>query len=364
MKRRILCLILLVSLLLPGNAFAAKASIRMPVQVGMLYVNQTVTVKPSVSNVSRSSLKWESSNSAIVTAKSGGKLTGVREGLALVRASGSGARAICGVVVLPKSLTLTVGQSYRLPSHSILEYATANPKIATISDAGVVKAIKAGQTKVGVRYGSVGLAIQVTVTPAPSASPAVPQSKAATLACANEADQIVLVEYQGGSNAVVSFHEKIDGAWTQLYSTPGYVGANGIGKTREGDKKTPSGTYNLTTPFGIKADPGATLPYTQVTKYHYWCGTSSSKYYNQLVDSRVTGRAATSSDEKLINYTGYYNYCLFIDYNADGVAHKGSCIFLHCTGGKSYTAGCVAIPEAAMKQAVKWVRAGAKIVIQ
>ena len=360
MKKRIFCLILLIALLLPTGALAAKASIRMPVQVGMLYVNQTVTVKPSVSNVRRSTLKWESSNSAVVTAKSGGKLTGVREGLALVRASGSGARAVCGVVVLPKSVSLTVGESYCLPSHSMLEYAAANPRIADISDSGVIRAVSAGTAKVGVRYGKVGLTVSVAVSPAPTAA----QSKAAQLDCANDADQIVLVEYQGGSSANVSFHEKIDGVWTELYATSGYVGANGIGKTREGDKKTPTGTYNLTTPFGIKADPGSALPYTQVTKYHYWCGTSSSKYYNQLVDSRVTGRAATSSDEKLINYTGYYNYCLFIDYNADGVAHKGSCIFLHCTGGKSYTAGCVAIPEAAMKQAVKWVRAGAKIVIQ
>lgn len=360
MKKRIFCLILLIALLLPTGALAAKASIRMPVQVGMLYVNQTVTVKPSVSNVRRSSLKWESSNSAVVTAKSGGKLTGVREGLALVRASGSGARAVCGVVVLPKSISLTVGESYCLPSHSMLEYAAANPRIADISDSGVIRAVSAGTAKVGVRCGKVGLTVSVAVSPAPTAA----QSKAAQLDCANDADQIVLVEYQGGSSANVSFHEKIDGVWTELYATSGYVGANGIGKTREGDKKTPTGTYNLTTPFGIKADPGSALPYTQVTKYHYWCGTSSSKYYNQLVDSRVTGRAATSSDEKLINYTGYYNYCLFIDYNAEGVAHKGSCIFLHCTGGKSYTAGCIAIPEAAMKQAVKWVRDGAKIVIQ
>ena len=360
MKKRIFCLILLIALLLPTGALAAKASIRMPVQVGMLYVNQTVTVKPSVSNVRRSTLKWESSNSAVVTAKSGGKLTGVREGLALVRASGSGARAVCGVVVLPKSISLTVGESYCLPSHSMLEYAAANPRIADISDSGVIRAVSAGTAKVGVRYGKVGLTVSVAVSPAPTAA----QSKAAQLDCANDADQIVLVEYQGGSSANVSFHEKIDGVWTELYATSGYVGANGIGKTREGDKKTPTGTYNLTTPFGIKADPGSALPYTQVTKYHYWCGTSSSKYYNQLVDSRVTGRAATSSDEKLINYTGYYNYCLFIDYNADGIAGKGSCIFLHCTGGKSYTAGCIAIPEAAMKQAVKWVRDGAKIVIQ
>ena len=163
---------------------------------------------------------------------------------------------------------------------------------------------------------------------------------------------------------MLSAHEKLDGVWTELASCDAYVGRKGIGKTREGDKKTPTGTFNLTTPFGIKADPGAKLSYTQVTQYHYWCGSSKSGYYNQLVDSRETGRSYTSSDEHLIDYKGVYNYCMFIDYNAEGKAGKGSCIFLHCTGSNKYTAGCVAISEANMKKIIQWARPGVKIVIQ
>jgi L,D-peptidoglycan transpeptidase YkuD (ErfK/YbiS/YcfS/YnhG family) len=55
---------------------------------------------------------------------------------------------------------------------------------------------------------------------------------------------------------------------------------------------------------------------------------------------------------------------MFIDYNAAGVAGKGSCIFLHCTGSNKYTAGCVAVSEAAMKKIIQWVKPGAKIVIR
>lgn len=372
MKKRILSLILMLSLLmLPVHALAARVSIKMPVQIGMMYVGQNITLKPKVSGVRRDALKWQSSAANILTAKSGGRLTARKEGLALVRAYAGKTNAICGVVVLPKAISLKVGETYRLPSHSVLQYASANAKIATISNSGVVKGIKAGSTRVGVKHGKVGLAVNVTVSPSnpvpkptPSPKPAVPQSKAAQLDCAGQTDQIVLVEYAGGSKAVVSFHEKKNGVWTQLASTPGYVGRNGIDKLREGDGKTPTGTFNLTTPFGIKADPGANMPYTQVTKYHYWCGTSGSEYYNQLVDTRKVNRSAKSTDEKLINYTGYYNYCLFIDYNAVGEANKGSCIFLHCTGSKTSTAGCIAIPENIMKTAVQWVRPGAKIVIR
>ncbi len=198
----------------------------------------------------------------------------------------------------------------------------------------------------------------------PTIRPEEMHSRAAQLDCADGAEQIVLVEYLGGSDAEVSFHEKIDGLWVELASTYGYLGRNGIGKTREGDGRTPTGTFNLTTPFGIKDDPGANMPYLKVTKYHYWCATSGSEYYNRLVDSRVAGRKARSADEKLINYKGYYDYCLFIDYNAEGVAGKGSCIFLHCTGGKASTAGCIAIPEKSMRTALQWAKPGAKIVIR
>ena len=138
---------------------------------------------------------------------------------------------------------------------------------------------------------------------------------------------------------------------------------NGIGKTREGDKKTPIGTFNLKQPFGIKDNPGTSLDYVKVTRYHYWCGASGSKYYNQLIDTRVTSRARTPSDEYLIQYTGVYDYCAFIDYNASGTAGKGSCIFLHCTGSKKYTAGCVAVPRSVMIRILKSLKPGCKIVI-
>ena len=192
----------------------------------------------------------------------------------------------------------------------------------------------------------------------------VAQSAAADLEAAEATDQIVLVEYTGGSQANVTWHEKIDGVWTNLGGSKAYVGKNGIDKTAEGDKRTPTGTFNLTTPFGILEDPGSIQPYTRVTQYHYWCSTSSSDYYNQLCDSRDNGRAAGSADEVLIRYSGVYDYAMFIDYNAEGVPGKGSAIFLHCLGSNGYTSGCVAITKALMKKTICWAREGAKIVIR
>ena len=133
----------------------------------------------------------------------------------------------------------------------------------------------------------------------------IPQgSAAAELDCANETDQIVLVDYTGGSKAVLSVHEKQNGVWTELASCDAYVGKKGIGKTKEGDKKTPTGTYNLTTPFGIKDDPGAQMAYLKVTKYHYWCGDSSSESIRTVIPAVVSFNVIFFTDFKNYFYLG------------------------------------------------------------
>ena len=362
MYKRLFALAMALAMaLLPMGAMAAKkASIRFPAKLGLMVEGDAVTLKPKLKNVKLADVTWATSDGSVVSL-SGNVATAVSVGRALVTATGGGATAKLGVVVLPKAIALGVGEKLTLPRGGGERYSMKNKKVATVSSKGVVKGVKAGSTKLTVKYGKQKLVIPVTV----SAEQAPPQgSAAAALEVANQTDQIVLVDYTGGSKAVLSLHEKVDGIWTEVLSCDAYVGKNGIGKTKAGDKKTPEGTYNLTTPFGIKDDPGAQMPYTKVTKYHYWCGDSNSEYYNKLVDERKVDRKHTKSDEYLIDYKGVYNYCLFIDYNAEGIPNKGSCIFLHCTGKNKYTGGCVAVPEKTMKQIVQWARAGVKIVIR
>ena len=358
-KKRILALLLAALLLWPAGALAAKkASIKFPAKVGLMTVDSSVALKPKLKNVKLDQLAWESSDETVLSL-AGNVAAALQPGTAVVKATGGGASAKLGVVVLPASLSLEVGQKLSLPRGGVEKYSVKDKKVATVSKKGVVTGVKPGRTKLTVRYGKQKLVIPVTVT-----QEAPRGSAAASLDCANETDQIVLVDYLGGSKAKLSVHEKLDGVWTERLSCDAWVGKKGIGKAKEGDKKTPTGTFNLTTPFGIQPDPGAPMPYTQVTKYHYWCGDSASEYYNQLVDEREVSRKHTSKDEYLISYKGAYNYCLFIDYNAAGTPNKGSCIFLHCAGKNKYTAGCVAVPEKVMKQIVCWARTGAKIVIR
>lgn len=330
-----------------------------------LTVGETANMEAQLKGAIENELTWTVSDSNVIQAQ-GTKITAVGSGLAKAVATVGGKSMTIGVVSLPESVSVSVGETFQLPCGLSEKYISKDKKIARVSKKGVVYGFAAGTTTVQVRYKNQlkTITVQVEDNRTENNFGSSEQSKAAKLECAATANQIVFVEYKGGSNATVSIHEKQNGIWTELGSCEGYVGKNGIGKTKEGDKKTPQGTYNLTTPFGIKADPGSKLPYTKVTKYHYWCGRSASEYYNQLVDTRVTGTKVTSSDEYLINYKGVYNYCMFIDYNREGVAHKGSCIFLHCKGRNKYTAGCIAVDESFMKKIIQWADNGCKIVIQ
>ena len=367
--KKYISILLALALLLAGSALAAARP------VGLMQVGSTFALDKLLRGYSADLFSWESSDASVALVK-GGVLGGVGEGTAVITASAGGKSARFGVVVLPASVSLKRGETHSLPGGRLLKYAAEDTRVARVSDGGVIGGVAAGSTRIGVKYGRQTMFIQVNVTddsltpsvtptptPAPTPDAEPDTNDVSNLDCAATAEQIVLVRYQSGSKAELSVHQKTDGVWDELFSCPAYVGKNGIGKTREGDKKTPSGTYNLSQPFGIKDDPGAKLPYTKVTEDLYWCGTSSSPYYNRLVSARQTGRAATASDEKLINYKGVYNYALFIDYNVDGVADKGSCIFLHCTGSAKSTAGCIAVDEAVMKQLIQWVRPGCKIVI-
>lgn len=180
---------------------------------------------------------------------------------------------------------------------------------------------------------------------------------------ADDVKQLVIVQYKGKSRGELRYYERReDGTWKRKWSCSAWLGQRGIGKKKEGDKKTPKGIYSLGQSFGILPNPGTEMPYVKVNRYHYWCGDSGSEYYNQLIRRDQTGH--NCKGEHLIDYKGVYNYGIHIEYNKAGKAGKGSAIFLHCSRGRA-TAGCVAIPEKYMKKILKRLKpeANPKIII-
>jgi len=197
-----------------------------------------------------------------------------------------------------------------------------------------------------------------------------------------DTDRLIYVRYLGGTKAKVRMYRKVEvvsetkseetaaadgrevvnstGAsgrtvkykWKKILSANGYVGRNGLNKVRQGDVKTPTGTFHITMAFGIRKSPGtAGIAYTKLNKYHYWSAEKAT--YNRFIDVRTIGRTSVSG-EHLITYVPFYNYALAMDYNKDCTYLKGSAIFVHCAKpGRPYTGGCVAVSEAKMKKIVK-----------
>lgn len=200
-----------------------------------------------------------------------------------------------------------------------------------------------------------------------------------------QTDRLIFVKYQDGSDATVEMWEKIqispedttatasteqptngndssEYKWEKILSCKSYIGQNGIGKEKQGDRKTPVGVYNITMAFGRKKSPGtAGISYTKLNKYHYW--STEKETYNTFVDVRTLNRKQMDG-EHLINYDPWYNYSLAIDYNKKCTYLKGSAIFLHCVGGgRTYTMGCIAVSEKNMKTIVKNTTTHTKICI-
>jgi len=192
-------------------------------------------------------------------------------------------------------------------------------------------------------------------------------SFAAQIKAAEELEQLIIVEAHSreGITATVTMHEKQDGLWTEILNVDGYLGYGGIDKEKEGDGKTPTGLYGLSVAFGKKEDPSSLIPYTQIDEKYWWVGDYDSKYFNQLCHEDMEGRdweLDPAVSEHLWDYKGY-NYCLFVEYNTEGIDQKGSCIFFHCIGEKLETLGCIAVAEEDMIFILQHLREGAKILI-
>ena len=83
------------------------------------------------------------------------------------------------------------------------------------------------------------------------------------LDAAKDAKQLFVVAAlsEDATDAWISLHEKqSDGSWHMIMTTPGFVGRNGVGKTKEGDARTPVGVFHFNRAFGIADDPGCAIP--------------------------------------------------------------------------------------------------------
>jgi L,D-peptidoglycan transpeptidase YkuD (ErfK/YbiS/YcfS/YnhG family) len=170
------------------------------------------------------------------------------------------------------------------------------------------------------------------------------------------AAQVVLVRASGSSATVRACRRTSGGYVVELGPFYGHVGRNGVSwSKREGDLKTPAGTFPLRGGFGARANPGLPQGWFRVDSNDVWVDDSGSSLYNTHQRKPVDGR--WSSAENLLN-TPAYNYAQVIGYNESRTPGKGSAIFFHVDSGGG-TAGCVSLPTSALLAVMRWERVGA-----
>lgn len=195
--------------------------------------------------------------------------------------------------------------------------------------------------------------------------------KIGQLEVAKYTNQIIVVGVSDERDAQLCFYEKVTRnvsgkgkeCWELTLETEALIGKNGLGKTKEGDGKTPVGVFQFTEAFGILEDPGAKIEYVQVDESHYWVDDSSSKYYNQFIYIDEV-ELDWESAEHICEYGESYHYVLATSYNSDGIPGAGSAVFLHCSSDEAEaTAGCIAIPESYLKEIIRNVEPECVLII-
>ena len=187
------------------------------------------------------------------------------------------------------------------------------------------------------------------------------------LKASQETDQIMLVipyTYTGYSARFYFYIKKEDGNWHEVINSDAHIGKNGLGKTREGDIKTPVGKFNFTKYFGIYDNPGTKMDYLKVNDSIWWNCDSASDEYNIMVNTDYYKKDFDKNEsEHIIKYNPGYEYVMSINYNPERTKKKGCAIFLHCYTKNPYSGGCVALPRENMKKVMKLTNGKSLIII-
>tara|TARA_X000001036_G_scaffold339787_1_gene318979 strand:- start:2201 stop:2695 length:495 start_codon:yes stop_codon:yes gene_type:complete len=142
------------------------------------------------------------------------------------------------------------------------------------------------------------------------------------------------------------------------------VGKKGFtSNKKEGDKKTPKGTFeveNLYFRKDRKEKPLTLLKCIKIKNNMGWCDDIRfPKKYNKLFKIQKKIKC-----EKLKRRDNKYDFLIPIKYNfKKPIIGRGSCIFIHLTKDYKPTAGCVALKEKDFLIMLKLIKKSSKIKI-
>jgi L,D-peptidoglycan transpeptidase YkuD (ErfK/YbiS/YcfS/YnhG family) len=230
---------------------------------------------------------------------------------------------------------------------------------------------------VRIRAGVAGLAAAVLAicgcAAAASTQPPVPQphvtrtasalaarSSAHPAAAQKTSTQLVTViaaSYRA-TQARLTAYQRHNGRWRRVFGPwIVWIGRNGLarpGAKREGDGRTPSGTFGFGFFFGVDPNPGVRFPYRRIHESDVWDDDPASPRYNEWVDDRYADPGAGPEPMDV----SAYDYGAVIAYNTARTPGLGSAIFLHINIGTP-TAGCVTLPESELLKILRWLNPAA-----
>ena len=132
-------------------------------------------------------------------------------------------------------------------------------------------------------------------------------------------------------------------------------------KKKEGDKKTPKGTFKIENLYfrkDRKNKPTTLLDCVKIRKNMGWCDDIRfPKKYNKIlkIEKKIKHEKLKRKDYK-------YDLLIPIKYNFDKpIVGKGSCIFIHLTKDYKATAGCVALKEKDFLIMLRLIKKNSKI---
>ena len=124
------------------------------------------------------------------------------------------------------------------------------------------------------------------------------------------------------------------------------IGKNGFSKKKiEGDKKTPTGIFNIGNLYyrkSLRSKIHTKLKCFPIKKNMGWCDDPrNKKSYNKLI--KINKKI---KHEKLYRNDGKYDLIIPILYNTKKIIPgKGSAIFIHLTKNYNNTLGCIALKK-------------------
>jgi L,D-peptidoglycan transpeptidase YkuD (ErfK/YbiS/YcfS/YnhG family) len=160
----------------------------------------------------------------------------------------------------------------------------------------------------------------------------------------------------GSSYATLSAWRMSAGGWVRVLGPwTARIGRNGFaapGHKREGDGRTPTGSYGFSFFFGVAPRPsGIHYAWRHAYTYDYWDDDPSSSRYNLWTDTR---RHYAGRSPEPMHLPPAYDDAAVIAYNTARKPGWGSAIFLHVSHS-SATAGCISLPRNELLRVLRWL---------